>query len=49
VAADAVEMITDAVGLSSFSYSAAVVTEMALALEVLHAVMADVDLSSGSS
>lgn len=49
MAADAAEMKADAVGLSSFSYSAAVATEMALVLEVLHAVTADVVLSSGSS
>ena len=50
MAADAAEMKADAVGLSSFSYSAAAVaTEMALVLEGLHAVTADVVLSSGSS
>lgn len=49
MAADAAEMTADAVGLLSFSYSAAVAMEMALVSEVLHAVMADVVLSSGLS
>ena len=40
------EMKADAVGLSSFSYSAAAVMETALALEV-HVVTAEVVLSSG--
>lgn len=49
MAADAAEMTMDAIGLSSFSYSAAVVMEMALVSEALHAVTADAVLSSGSS
>lgn len=49
MAADAAEMITDAIGLLSFSYSAAVVVAMALVSEDLLAVTADVVLSSGSS
>lgn len=43
------ELKTDAVGLSSFSYSAAVVMVVALVLEDLHVVTADAVLSSGLS